>query len=48
MKDLDIKAIMIHGRTLAQGFSGEIDYETIKKPKNMQKVKMGFVYQKNM
>jgi tRNA-dihydrouridine synthase B len=29
MKDLDIKAIMVHGRTLAQGFSGEVDAETI-------------------
>jgi len=29
ISDLDIKALMIHGRTLAQGFSGEIDYGTI-------------------
>lgn len=31
MKGLDIKAIMIHGRTFAQGFTGPIDYEIIKK-----------------
>jgi tRNA-dihydrouridine synthase B len=29
ISDLDVKALMIHGRTLNQGFSGEIDYETI-------------------
>ncbi len=34
MKDLDIKAIMIHGRTLSQGFSGNIDYKILKKIKN--------------
>lgn len=28
---LDVKALMIHGRTLSQGFSGEIDTEVIKK-----------------
>jgi len=36
VKDLDIKAIMIHGRTLAQGFSGgfnDIDFDIIKKAK---------------
>jgi nifR3 family TIM-barrel protein len=29
ISDLDIKALMIHGRTLSQGFTGDIDYETI-------------------
>ncbi len=29
IKDLDIKAIMIHGRSFSQGFSGEIDCRTI-------------------
>jgi tRNA-dihydrouridine synthase B len=37
MKDLDIKAIMVHGRTLAQGFNGEIDFEVIKKVKEIFK-----------
>lgn len=31
---LDIKALMIHGRTLKQGFSGEIDTEIIKKARD--------------
>lgn len=31
ISDLDIKALMIHGRTLKQGFSGEIDTGVIKK-----------------
>lgn len=31
VEDLDIKAIMIHGRSLAQGFRGEIDFELIEK-----------------
>jgi len=31
VEDLDIKAIMIHGRTFSQGFSGPIDCEIIKK-----------------
>ena len=31
IKDLPISAIMIHGRSLKQGFSGEIDYLQIKK-----------------
>ena len=31
ISDLDIKALMIHGRTLPQGFSGDIDMEVIKK-----------------
>ncbi|MCX6798294.1 MAG: tRNA-dihydrouridine synthase [Candidatus Falkowbacteria bacterium] len=30
LSDLDIKAVMIHGRTLAGGFSGEVDLELIK------------------
>lgn len=34
MKDLDIKAIMIHGRTLSQGFIGGIDTEIIKKARD--------------
>ena len=34
MSDLDIKAVMIHGRSLAQGFSGEIDVKIIKKARN--------------
>jgi nifR3 family TIM-barrel protein len=34
MKDLDIKAIMIHGRTFAQGFSGPVDYGIIKKARD--------------
>lgn len=34
IKDLDIKAIMIHGRTLNQGFSGPIDTEIIKKARD--------------
>lgn len=34
LKNLDIKAVMIHGRTLKQGFSGEIDYGIIKKARN--------------
>ena len=31
ISDLDIKALMIHGRTLNQGFVGDIDTEVIKK-----------------
>jgi tRNA-dihydrouridine synthase B len=31
IKDLPISAIMIHGRSLSQGFAGEIDYGQIKK-----------------
>lgn len=30
MKGLKIDAVMIHGRTLAQGFSGEVDWKIIK------------------
>jgi len=31
VSDLDIKAIMIHGRSFAQGFSGPVDWQIIKK-----------------
>ena len=31
---LELSALMIHGRTFSQGFSGAIDYETIKKARN--------------
>ncbi len=34
VKDLDIKAVMIHGRTLSQGHSGPVDFEIIKKVRN--------------
>ncbi len=34
VNDLDIKALMIHGRTLAQGFSGPIDINIIKKARD--------------
>ncbi|MBU4600460.1 tRNA-dihydrouridine synthase [Patescibacteria group bacterium] len=34
MKDLPISAVMIHGRTSAQGFSGPVDAEIIKKARN--------------
>ncbi len=37
INDLDIKALMIHGRTLNQGFSGDIDYKTIAEAKNIFK-----------
>ena len=37
IKKLPVKAIMIHGRTYEQGFSGEIDYEAIKKVKQQFK-----------
>ena len=33
MKDLDIKAIMVHGRTLEQGFVGEVDSAMINRVK---------------
>jgi tRNA-dihydrouridine synthase B len=33
VKDLDIKAVMIHGRTLAQGHSGPVDFKIIKEAK---------------
>ncbi len=34
MQDLDIRALMIHGRTLKQGFSGDIDCQVIKKARD--------------
>lgn len=34
MKDLDIAAIMIHGRSAGQGFSGSVDTAIIKKARN--------------
>ncbi len=37
IKDLKIAAIMIHGRSMKQGFSGEIDYSQIKKVKEFTK-----------
>lgn len=38
LKDLPISAIMIHGRTLKQEFSGPIDYEMIRKVKLIVKM----------
>ncbi|MDD5290067.1 MAG: tRNA-dihydrouridine synthase [Patescibacteria group bacterium] len=35
LKDLPIAMVMVHGRTLAQGFSGEINYEAIKNIKKL-------------
>jgi tRNA-dihydrouridine synthase B len=35
IKDLKISAIMIHGRSMKQEFSGEIDYSQIKKVKSI-------------
>ena len=35
IKDLKISAIMIHGRSMKQGFSGEINYLQIKKVKSL-------------
>ena len=35
IKDLPIAAIMIHGRSMKQGFSGEINYDQIKKVKSL-------------
>ena len=37
IKDLNVSAIMIHGRTLRQGFVGNIDYEILKKAKKQFK-----------
>jgi len=34
INDLDIKAVMIHGRTLSQKFTGAVDCEIIKKARN--------------
>lgn len=35
VKDLDIKAVMIHGRTLSQGHSGPVDFAIIKKARRL-------------
>lgn len=35
LKDLPIAMVMVHGRTLAQGFNGAINYEMIKKVKKL-------------
>lgn len=35
IKDLPIAAVMIHGRSLAQGFSGPVDFEMIRKVKKL-------------
>lgn len=37
LKDLDIKAVMIHGRTLAQGHAGEVNYRMIKQARSLVK-----------
>ncbi len=37
MAGLDIKAVMIHGRTMAQGQSGEVDWKTIKRARPLVK-----------
>ncbi|MEA3398444.1 MAG: tRNA-dihydrouridine synthase [Patescibacteria group bacterium] len=34
IKDLDIKTVMIHGRTMAQSFSGPVDVSVIKKARD--------------
>ena len=34
IKDLEVSAVMIHGRTLSQQFSGEVDTDTIKQAKS--------------
>ena len=34
ISDLDIKTIMVHGRTFSQGFNGEVDFEILKNIKN--------------
>lgn len=34
INDLGVKAVMIHGRTQAQGFAGRVDWEIIKKARN--------------
>ncbi len=38
IKDLKIAAIMIHGRSMKQGFSGKIDYSQIKKTKSITNI----------
>lgn len=35
IKDLPITAVMIHGRSLAQGMTGEVDFQMIKKVKQL-------------
>ncbi len=35
ISDLDIKAVMIHGRSLSQGFSGKVDTQIIKKARSV-------------
>ena len=35
IKDLPVNALMLHGRTYEQGFSGEVDYEIIKQVKKI-------------
>jgi len=35
IEDLNVAAVMIHGRTLAQGFNGDVDFDTIKKVKKL-------------
>jgi len=35
IEDLNVAAVMIHGRTLAQGFGGEVDFEMIKRVKKI-------------
>lgn len=37
-EDTGISALFIHGRTKAQGYSGNVDYETIKKVKDALKI----------
>jgi len=37
MRDLDIKAVMIHGRSLAQVFAGPVDHEIIKEARKYTK-----------
>jgi len=41
IKDLPISAIMIHGRSLSQGFAGEIDYNQIRKVKSLYEEEAG-------
>lgn len=37
LSDLDIKAVMIHGRTMAEGQSGTVDWKTIKQARPLVK-----------
>lgn len=34
VRDLDIKSVMVHGRTLNQGFAGDVDFKVIKKARD--------------